>query len=221
MKHRVLLLVGLLVPLLLGGAARAAEPPRIKVFAEDVVSNAIAEFRETDDPKILSDTYERLSRFQPNRFNDTTEVGLLIYRQILVLLQFCHQARDPNYNLDTADHGSIDVGPTLEIIKLEGRAVLSGTNPDALTNAIARKLFKERCVQNEWNWKKCRHEQQLEGPVVWGIKEARSGMESFPIDSAERKLIIATISDTITNATLRARFLSGLVPVSDVSGGNK
>jgi hypothetical protein len=221
MKTGWLLLVGLLAPLLFGGSVSAAEPPRIKVFAEDVVSNAIAEFRETDDPKSLADAYARLSRFQTNRFNDPTEVGLLILRQILALLQFCHQARDPNYNLDTADHGSIDVGPTLEIIKLEGRPVLSGTDPNALTNATARKLFKERCAQNEWNWKKCRHEQQLEGPVVRGIREARAGLASFPMDSAERKLIIAIISDTITNATLRARFLDGLVAKPDAKNPEK
>lgn len=221
LKTGWLLLVGLLAPLLLGGAARAAEPPRIKVFAEDVVSNAIVEFRESNDPEILSGAYERLSRFQSNRFNDPTEVGLLILRQILALLQFCHQARDPNYDIHTADHGSIDVGPTREIMKLEGRPVLSGTDPNALTNATARRLFKERYVQNEWNWKKYRHEHQLEKTVEWGIQEARTGIESFPKESADRNLIIATISGTITNATLRARFLDGLMPKPDAKQPRK
>ena len=183
-----------------------------------MVSNALAEFRETDNPKILTDTYARLTSFQTDRFNDPPEVGQLILRQILLLLQSCHQVRDPNYDPKTADRGTINVAPPT----VPGKPpYMSGAVPEAIEDLGIRKAYSEKMAENERKHKKHARESQLEETVDRGIREARAGMESFPIDSAERKIVIATISGTSTKATLRARFLNGLASQPDAKPPEK
>jgi len=127
------------------------------------------------------------------------------FQQMILLLHACYQARDKSYNIATEDHGSIDVGPTAEIMKLEGRPVLSGTDPTLLTNPEARRKYVERVAENRCKKKKYYRESRLEETLEMGIRDIRAGINTFPPNSCERKIIIETVKSVIVEKELLSK----------------
>lgn len=162
----------------------------------------------TDDPKALFDTYIACSMGQRKPpAQDPSEAGQLVLRQTLQVLQFCYQARDKNYDVKTADRGTMNVSPP----RFPGRRpYMSGVAPECIEEPEVRQAYIEKLAENKRKCEKYNRESRLEETLDRGIREVRAGVESFPKESPDRKIIMATISSTITNETLRARFLDGL-----------
>lgn len=179
---------------------KAAEPTKVNTVP----------YSWTDDPKALFDTYISCSMGQRKPpATDPSAEGQLVLRQTLQVLQFCDQARDKNYDVKTADRGTINVSPPM----LPGRRpYMSGVAPECIEEPEVRQAYIEKLAENQRKCKKYDRESRLEETLNRGIREVRAGVESFPKDSPDSKIIISTIASAITNETLRARFLDGLVP---------
>lgn len=209
MKNEMLLLVFLCASLCFGCRHRAGESSRVVTPSPQLASNTSAELREINDPKILYDTY---SFYSAGYHMDSSEGGRIILQKILHVLQICYEERDKSYDVKTADRGTINVAPP----RVPGQPpYLGGVAPESIEEPEIRKAYIEKMAVNKRKCEKYNRESSLEGTLDRGIREVRAGIDSFPKDSDDRKIIIATIEHTITNKILRARFLDGIISAQD------
>lgn len=195
--------------------------------SEAEVQAKLDEFIRTDRHDLLLEARKVASSLNP-RGDKTTlqpldEGSLRLQLRVLLAL---NKARDVHFDpLARENRPTINVVPPLP--DSNGARGLSGMDPGAIEDPVARKAYEDAIAANRRKGEKGRRELTLSRGLDYAVLDIWTFVRGFPANSNARKSALDIVDETLADMVLRDRIRSETLPglgsslgISATSGGS-